>query len=66
MSIGIITLIVLGLAYVIFLYRQYSPSIDLVAENNKYRVILWYNNIYWNNATMRYETQRTYKRLFTI
>ena len=66
MSIGIITIVILFLAYVIFLLKQYEPSIDLIVENNKYRILLWYNSIYWNDTTKKYETWRTYKRLFTI
>lgn len=66
METGIIIIVILILAYIVFLLRHYEPSIDVVVENNRYRVLLWYNKLHWNNFTKKYEVWRGYIRLFKI
>ena len=37
-------IIVLLIIYVIVLINKYEPSIDIIVEDKRYRVLLWYNS----------------------
>lgn len=51
--------------YVMVLFNHYEPSIDIIVEGNRYRVLLWYNTtkIDYSGKPV---TTRSYKELFTI
>ena len=39
-----IWIIVLLIIYVMVLINKYEPSIDIIVEGKRYRVLLWYNS----------------------
>lgn len=51
--------------YVMVLFNHYEPSIDIIVEGNRYRVLLWYNTtkIDYSGKPV---ASRSYKELFTI
>lgn len=60
-----IWIIVLLIIYGIAIFNHYEPSIDIIVEGNRYRVLLWYNTtkIDYSGKPI---TTRSYKELFTI
>lgn len=47
------------------LFNHYEPSIDVIVESNRHRVLLWYNTTKVDYSG-RPITARSYKELFTI
>lgn len=47
------------------LFNYYEPSIDIIVEGNRYRVLLWYS-ITKIDYSGKPVTARSYKELFTI
>ena len=39
-----ICIIVILIIYVMVLINKYEPSIDIIVEGKRYRVLLWYNS----------------------
>lgn len=39
-----IWIIVLLIIYVMVLINKYEPSIDIIVQDRRYRVLLWYNS----------------------
>lgn len=47
------------------LFNKYEPSIDVIAQGNKYMVLLWYNS-HKSNYPNKPIVVRNYKLLFII
>lgn len=56
-----VLLIIILCIWIIVVYNNYSPKIDIVISKNKHTVLLWYNKWYYNG-----ECGRTYIKLFEI
>lgn len=56
-----IVLIIILCIWIIVVYNNYSPKIDIVISKNKHIVLLWYNKWYYSG-----ECGRTYIKLFEI
>ena len=61
MTAADIVLIIILCIWIIVVYNNYSPKIDIVTSKNKYTVLLWYNKWYYSG-----ECGRTYIKLFEI
>lgn len=59
-SFKVLILIILVI-WIILLYNEYSPAIDVVKSGNKYTILLWYNKKYYNEGV-----KRVYIKLFEI
>ena len=62
MEVWIILMLII---YVMILFNHYEPSIDVIVESNRHRVLLWYNTTKVDYSG-RPITARSYKELFTI
>ena len=60
-----ICIIVILIIYAIALYNHYEPSIDVIVEGKKYRVLLWYNN-HTADISNKPTIVRNYMQLFVI
>ena len=60
-----IWIIVLLIIYAMALYNHYEPSIDIIVEGKKYRVLLWYNN-HTADTSNKPIVVRNYIQLFVI
>lgn len=60
-----IWIIVLLIIYVIVLFNHYEPSIDIIVQGKRYRVLLWYNN-HKSNYSSKPTVVRNYIQLFII
>ena len=47
------------------LFNKYEPSIDVIAQDNRYMVLLWYNS-HKSNYPNKPIVVRNYKQLFII
>ena len=61
MTAADIVLIIILCIWIIVVYNNYSPKIDIVISKNKHIVLLWYNKWYYSG-----ECGRTYIKLFEI
>lgn len=61
MTAADIVLIIILCIWIIAVYNNYSPKIDIVISKNKHTVLLWYNKGYYSG-----ECRRTYIKLFEI
>lgn len=60
-----IWIIVLLIIYVMTLINKYKPSIDIIVQGKRYRVLLWYNS-HKSNYPNKPVIVRNYIHLFTI
>lgn len=60
-----IWIIVLLIIYAMVLFNHYKPSIDIIVQGKRYRVLLWYNN-YKSNYPNKPTVVRNYIQLFII
>lgn len=60
-----IWIIVLLIIYAMVLFNYYKPSIDIVVQGKRYRVLLWYNS-YKSNYPNKPIVVRNYIQLFII
>lgn len=60
-----IWIIVLLIIYAIVLFNHYEPSIDIIVQGKRYRVLLWYNS-YKSNYPNKPIVVRNYIQLFVI
>ena len=60
-----IWIIVLLIIYVIVLFNHYEPSIDIIVQGRRYRVLLWYNS-HKSNYPNKPIVVRNYIQLFII
>ncbi len=60
-----ICIIVIFIIYAIALFNHYEPSIDIIVEGKKYRVLLWYNN-HTADISNKPIVVRNYIQLFVI
>ena len=60
-----IWIIVLLIIYVIVLFNHYEPSIDIIVQGKRYRVLLWYNS-HKSNYPNKSVIVRNYIQLFII
>lgn len=58
-------IIVILIIYVIVLINKYEPSIDIIVQGERYRVLLWYNS-YKSNYSNKPIVVRNYIQLFVI
>ena len=58
---NIIFLLTLVLCIIVILWRWYRPSIEIIVDNNHYKVYLWYNKHIEIDSI-----KRVYKCLFKI
>ena len=58
-------IIVLLIIYAMVLFNYYKPSIDIVVQGKRYRVLLWYNS-YKSNYPNKPIVVRNYIQLFVI
>ena len=61
-----IWIIVLLIICVMVLISKYEPSIDIIAVDNRYEILLWYNKHQWNYLINKPEVVRNYIQLFVI
>lgn len=61
MTAADVLLIIILCIWIIVVYNNYSPKIDIVISKNKHTVLLWYNKWYYSG-----ECKRTYIKLFEI
>lgn len=61
MTAADVLLIIILCIWIIVVYNNYSPKIDIVISKNKHIVLLWYNKWYYSG-----ECRRTYIKLFEI
>jgi hypothetical protein len=47
------------------LFNKYEPSIDIIVQGKRYKVLLWYNS-YKSNHPNKPTVVRNYKQLFII
>lgn len=64
--INILFIIGVFFIWIFFLLEHYEPFIDIVLENNKYKVLLWYNVFKWDNFLNKPTYIRKCKRLFIV
>ena len=62
MKICIIILLVL---YVIVFFNYYKPSIDIIVQGKKYKILLWYNE-HKSNYPNKPTVVRNYIQLFIL
>lgn len=60
-----IWIIVLLIIYVIALFNHYKPSIDIIVQGKRYRVLLWYDS-YKSDYPNKPIVVRNYIQLFII
>jgi hypothetical protein len=60
-----IWIIVLLIIYAMVLFNYYKPSIDIVVQGKRYRVLLWYNS-HKSNYPNKPIVVRNYIQLFII
>lgn len=60
-----IWIIVLLIIYVMVLINKYEPSIDIIVQGRRYRVLLWYNS-HKSNYSNKPTVVRNYMQLFVI
>ena len=60
-----IWIIVLLIIYAMALFNYYKPSIDIVVQGKRYRVLLWYNS-HKSNYPNKPIVVRNYIQLFVI
>lgn len=60
-----IWIIVLLIIYAMILFNHYEPSIDIIVQGKRYRVLLWYNS-YKSNYPNKPIVVRNYIQLFVI
>ena len=60
-----IWIIVLLIIYAMVLFNHYEPSIDIIVQGERYRVLLWYNS-YKSNYPNKPIVVRNYIQLFVI
>lgn len=60
-----IWIIVLLIIYAMVLFNYYKPSIDIVVQSKRYRVLLWYNS-HKSNYPNKPIVVRNYIQLFII
>lgn len=60
-----IWIIVLLIIYAMVLFNHYEPSIDIIVQGKRYRVLLWYNS-YKSNYPNKPIVVRNYIQLFII
>lgn len=60
-----IWIIVLLIIYTMVLFNHYEPSIDIIVQGKRYRVLLWYNS-YKSNYPNKPIVVRNYIQLFVI
>lgn len=60
-----IWIIVLLIIYAMVLFNHYEPSIDIIVQGKRYRVLLWYNS-YKSNYPNKPIVVRNYMQLFVI
>lgn len=60
-----IWIIVLLIIYVMVLINKYEPSIDIIVQGRRYRVLLWYNS-HKSNYPNKPIVVRNYIQLFVI
>ena len=60
-----IWIIILLIIYVMTLINKYKPSIDIIIQGKRYRVLLWYNS-YKSNYPNKPIVVRNYIQLFVI
>lgn len=60
-----IWIIVLLIIYAMVLFNHYEPSIDIIVQGKRYRVLLWYNS-YKSNYPNKPIVVRNYIQLFVI
>ena len=60
-----IWIIVLLIIYVMALFNYYEPSIDIIVQGKRYRVLLWYNS-HKSNYPNKPIVVRDYIQLFII
>lgn len=58
-------IIVILIIYVMVLINKYEPSIDIIVQGERYRVLLWYNS-YKSNYSNEPIVVRNYIQLFVI
>ena len=58
-------IIVLLIIYVMVLINKYKPSIDIIVQGKRYRVLLWYNSRK-SNYPNKPIVVRNYIQLFVI
>ena len=58
-------IIILLIIYVMVLFNHYEPSIDIIVQGKRYRVLLWYNS-YKSNYPNKPIVVRNYIQLFVI
>lgn len=60
-----IWIIVLLIIYAMVLFNHYEPSIDIIVQGKRYRILLWYNS-YKSNYPNKPIVVRNYIQLFVI
>lgn len=60
-----IWIIVLLIIYAMVLFNHYEPSIDIIVQGKRYRVLLWYNS-YKSNYPNKPIVVRNCIQLFVI
>lgn len=60
-----IWIIVLLIIYAIALFNHYKPSIDIIVQGKRYRVLLWYDS-YKSDYPNKPIVVRNYMQLFII
>lgn len=60
-----IWIIVLLIIYAMVLFNHYEPSIDIIVQGKRYKVLLWYNS-YKSNYPNKPIVVRNYIQLFVI
>lgn len=60
-----IWIIVLLIIYAMAQFNHYEPSIDIIVQSKRYRVLLWYNS-YKSNYPNKPIVVRNYIQLFVI
>ena len=52
--------------YIIFLFCYFRPSIDIVLEGTRYKILLWYNKYDWDDELAKDVIKRNYIKLIKI
>lgn len=60
-----ICIVVILIIYVIVLINKYEPSIDIIVQGKRYRVLLWYNS-HKSDYPNKPIVVRNYIQLFVI
>lgn len=58
-------IVLLIIIYVMVLINKYKPSIDIIVQGKRYRVLLWYNS-HKSNYPNKPTVVRNYIQLFII